>query len=60
RDRLGKAKTEAADAVGLRKQILELKAVAATKLDEVASLTVRNAELSGIISRLEFVGYWKS
>ncbi|GJT75130.1 hypothetical protein Tco_1041855 [Tanacetum coccineum] len=32
RDRLGKAKTEAADAAGLHKQILELKAVAYTKL----------------------------
>ncbi|GKA36302.1 hypothetical protein Tco_0722793 [Tanacetum coccineum] len=55
KDKLGKAKSEVEPAVGIRKRVSDLEAAAASRLDEVGSLTAQNAELSRTVSGLKLV-----
>ncbi|GKC72403.1 hypothetical protein Tco_1118286, partial [Tanacetum coccineum] len=55
KDKLAKLESEAADVVGLRKQVLELEAAGVAKAEEVAGLIVHTAKLSGKVSGLELV-----
>ncbi|GKC85237.1 hypothetical protein Tco_1140954, partial [Tanacetum coccineum] len=55
RSKLKKVEGEAADVVELCRRVSELEATATVKAEELAGLSVRNAELSGQVSGLESV-----
>ncbi|GKD76505.1 hypothetical protein Tco_1339126, partial [Tanacetum coccineum] len=55
RTKLERAEGEAADVVELHRQGFELEATAAAKFEELAGLSVQNAELLGYVSGLESV-----